>query len=264
MIAMLTSSFQSLPVLAKLFSVDMGIQWVGFTFAWIFRTEKFYDLTGSATFILLSYLSHSWSGNTFRQFINSHMVIGWACRLGLYLFLRILKDGKDKRFDQAKADPMKFFTFWTIQGVWVFVTLLPTLMLNNTKRDVPVGIRDYVGWGMWTVGMLFEVVADAQKSAFRASPDNEGKFITTGLWSLSRHPNYFGEILLWFGLYVSNSSVLRGWEQLAVLSPVFVHLLITRVSGIPLLEKAADKKWGGQAEYEIYKRNTPSLIPGLW
>ena len=92
----------------------------------------------------------------------------------------------------------------------------------------------------------------------------KGKFITSGLWSLSRHPNYFGEILLWFGLYVSNSSVFRGYEQLAVLSPVFVHLLITRLSGIPLLEKAADKKWGGQAAYELYKRNTPSLIPGLW
>ena len=91
----------------------------------------------------------------------------------------------------------------------------------------------------------------------------QGKFITSGLWSLSRHPNYFGEIMLWFGLYLSASSVFKGWQYLSVLSPVFVHLLITKLSGIPLLEQAGLKKWGHLPEYQNYLRNTPILVPFL-
>ena len=87
---------------------------------------------------------------------------------------------------------------WTLQGLWVFITLLPTLMLNESKNRRPVGLQDYVGWSMWAVGILFEAVADWQKTAFKADPANKGQFINTGLWSISRHPNYFGEILLWY------------------------------------------------------------------
>lgn len=246
---------------ASLLALDMGIQWVGWSVAALLKTEKFYDLAGSFTFILLSYLSHEGSRKTVRQFIQSHMIMAWAGRLGLYLFMRILKDGKDKRFNRAKEDPKEFFIFWTLQGVWVFVTLLPSLLLNNSTKDVAIGRRDYLGWTFWMVGMFFEVVADFQKTMFKNDPRNEGKFINTGLWAISRHPNYFGEILLWFGLYFSASSVFRGVEYLSVLSPVFVHLLITRISGIPLLEKAGLKKWGKLPEYQAYLLNIPSLIP---
>ena len=195
-----------------------------------------------------------------------------------------MKDGKDKRFDKVRDQPLRFLVFWLIQGLWVFVTLLPTLMLNESKRDRPLGAQDYIGWAIWAAGMVFEVTADLQKSAFRRDPANDvrlkfqlrkgyqfftvfsmfqGKFINTGLWSISRHPNYFGEISLWFGLYVSASSVFSGLEYLAVLSPVFVHLLITKVSGIPLLEKAALKKWGSLPQYKEYLKNTPVLVPFL-
>ena len=191
------------------------------------------------------------------------MVMAWACRLGMYLVTRIMKDGKDKRFDQIKHDPSKFFVAWTLQGLWVFVTMLPTLMLNESDRRQPIKTQDWIGWGMWAVGMAFEVIADYQKSQFRADPDNKGKFINTGLWSLSRHPNYFGEILLWSGLYISASSVFRGHQYLAVLSPIFVYLLITRVSGVPMLEQAGIEKWGHTQEYQDYLKNTPSLVPFL-
>ena len=87
--------------------------------------------------------------------------------------MRILKDGSDKRFDQARDSPVMFFKFWTIQGLWVFVTLLPTLILNSERRSVPVGLRDYIGWTMWGLGFLVEVVADMQKSIFKANPINE-------------------------------------------------------------------------------------------
>jgi len=245
----------------KILAVDMGIQWVAWGVSAALQTERFYDLTGSATFIALSYLSQQWSKGFSRQIIQSNMVMAWAFRLGSYLFIRILKDGKDKRFDNVRDNPGRFFSFWTIQGVWVFVTLLPTLMLNNQTNDKPIGKQDYLGWAMWATGMFFEVLADYQKTAFRNDPANQGKFITSGLWSLSRHPNYFGEILLWFGLYVSASSVFKGWQYLAVLSPVFVHLLITKLSGIPLLEKAGVKKWGHLPEYQNYLKNTPILVP---
>ncbi len=183
------------------------------------------------------------------------------CRLGLYLFIRILKDGRDKRFDKTRSKPMRFLVFWGIQGVWVFVTLFPTLLLNSLTRDPPIGARDYLGWSLWAVGMTFECLADFQKAMLRSNPANKNKFISSGLWSVSRHPNYFGEILLWFGLYVSASSAFRGLQYLSVLSPIFVHLLITRLSGVPLLEKDAEKKWGKSAEYKKYVAETPVLVP---
>jgi len=106
-------------------------------------------------------------------------------------------------------------------------------------------------------------VADRQKGQFSADPANKGRFISTGLWAKSRHPNYFGEILLWIGVAIIALPVLQGWQWVALISPVFVALLITRVSGVPHLEKKADTKWGGQADYEAYKKNTPVLIPKL-
>jgi len=245
----------------RLLYVSVGIQWVGCTFAVLLNTEKFYDLTGSLTFLLLSQLSYDSSIKSRRQTVQSWMVCAWAVRLGLFLFIRIMKDGEDKRFDKAKQNPSVMFKFWTIQGIWVFVTLLPTLLLNSSRRNPPIGTRDYIGWGIWTIGFIFEVVADAQKSIFRANPQNKGKFITSGLWSISRHPNYFGEISLWFGLYISSSSALSGLGYLSVLSPILVMLLITKLSGIPLLEAAGKKKWGEDPEYQRYLANTPSLIP---
>lgn len=247
----------------RLVIIDFGIQWVGCTLAVAFKTEKFYDLAGSLTFITMSLLSYEWSKNTWRQFIQSHMIVAWAARLGLFLFIRVIKDGKDSRFDDAKRQPLKFCAFWNLQGVWVIVTLLPTLLLNDSSRNPRLGVRDYVGWALWAIGMFFEVTADLQKTMFRNKPENKGKFIRSGLWAISRHPNYFGEILLWFGLYISASSVFRGWEFASVLSPIFIYLLITKVSGIPLLEKSADKKWGNLAEYQKYKRGTSILVPFL-
>jgi steroid 5-alpha reductase family enzyme len=128
-----------------------------------------------------------------------------------------------------------------------------------TRRDL--GIFALVGFLLWILGFGIEVIADRQKSKFRADPQNAGKFINTGLWSWSRHPNYFGEILLWIGVAVITIPVLSGWQWLTLISPIFVAILLTRVSGIPILESLADEKWGGQAEYENYKGKTSLLIP---
>jgi steroid 5-alpha reductase family enzyme len=161
------------------------------------------------------------------------------------------------------ANPSPFLKFFLVfTAFWIFITLLPTLMLNNENLgDRPLGMQDYIGWSLWIIGMAFEGIADLQKSMFRNDPKNEGKFITSGLWSISRHPNYFGEILLWFGLYIAASSVFKKWQYLAVMSPMAVLWLITKYSGIPILEGYGQEKWGKLAQYQNYVANTPVLVP---
>lgn len=255
--------------------IDFGIQWVVGGVSALFATERFYDLTGSATFLLLTYgglrLGGGGRASIFaaspRQLTTSAMICAWASRLGSFLFLRVLRAGEDVRFKDVKHDPKRFLIWWTIQGVWVFVTLLPSLILN-LKRDAGpsriLGMRDYVGWLIWVMGFLVEVLADRQKTLFRSNSDNAGRFITSGLWSVSRHPNYFGEMIMWAGIWLSSSSVMSGLELLSVFSPAFVAFLIARVSGIPMLERMADKRWGEEPAYVAYRDSTALLIPYLW
>lgn len=259
MLAIITDALSS--HLAQTFLTSMGIQWAGWAVASFFHTEKFYDLVGSLTFMLISHISHGQSKMTIRQNVHSWMIFAWACRLGTFLFMRVLKEGQDRRFDKARDSPGTFLVFWSIQGVWVWLTLLPSLVLNTTKRNPPVGARDYIGWTLWSLGFLMEVVADMQKSIFRADPKNEGKFISTGLWGISRHPNYFGEICLWFGIYLSCSTAFKGIQYFSVISPVFICFLLTRVSGVPLLEKSGMKRWGELPAYKKYLEDVPVLIP---
>lgn len=185
----------------------------------------------------------------------------WAGRLETFLYGRIRKAGKDDRFDDIKPSYIQFLNVWTIQGLWVTFTMAAALVAITSTNHKALDMLAIVGFLIWLLGFSIEVVADAQKSRFNANPENKGKFIQTGLWSRSRHPNYFGEIILWVGVAVIALPVLQGWQWMALISPVFVTLLLTRVSGIPLLEKKADQKWGGQDDYETYKKNTPVLIP---
>ncbi|XP_052806159.1 uncharacterized protein LOC128235385 [Mya arenaria] len=251
---------------AKAAGIDFGIQWSLWALASLLQTEKFYDLAGSGTFFYLAYQSLQW-GKTFytRQKVTSGMVMAWAARLGLFLFTRVLKEGKDSRFNGVRGNPGRFWVYWTIQGLWIFVTLLPVLVLNNKKEDKPLTYRDYAGWGLWTLGFLFESIADYQKSAFKANPDNAGKFITSGLWSTSRYPNYFGEICMWSGLFLTSSSAMTSAKEYAsVLSPLFVTFLLLKVSGVPIQEKQQAKRWGTNPDFIKYVKNTAKLIPFIW
>ncbi|XP_054720446.1 uncharacterized protein LOC129230080 [Uloborus diversus] len=251
--------------LLELAVYDFAIQYAVFIVSAFLKTEIFYDLTGSITFIVLSHMCISWNPErSLRQMIQSGMILTWAVRLGTFLFIRVIKSGKDRRFDKVRENPKRFFVYWTLQGMWIFITLLPTMMLLSRPDYSPFTIRDYLGFGLWAFGFTFEVVADFQKSVFCNIPENKGKYITTGLWSVSRHPNYLGEILLWFGLYFSASSTFRGKEMLTVLCPVFDMFLITRISGIPILEKHGLQKWGNDPKYISYVKDTSILIPYLW
>jgi steroid 5-alpha reductase family enzyme len=256
------SSFDGIPLFGLSVGLAFVIQWLAFVPAYLRQTEKFYDITGSLTYISIITLAVLFSPNIdARSIILWALVAVWAVRLGTFLFTRIQKAGKDDRFDELKPSFLRFLNAWTIQGLWVTFTAAAALVAITTTNRKELDALALVGLLIWIFGFAIEVFADLQKSRFSADPANKGKFIRTGLWSRSRHPNYFGEITLWVGVAIIALPVLQGWQWIALISPVFVALLITRVSGVPLLEAKADKKWGGQADYEEYKKQTPVLIP---
>ena len=251
-----------------LFAVGVGaaflIQWLAFIPAFKAQTEKFYDLTGALTYISITLLLVLLTpGVDARGLLLAAMVVAWAARLGSFLFRRVSRHGKDDRFDEIKPSFLRFLNTWTIQGLWVVLTAAAAWIAMTSATRVALDWWALAGFVVWAAGFGIEIVADNQKGRFKADPANEGKFISTGLWSKSRHPNYFGEIVLWIGVLLIAIPVLEGWQWVALLSPVFVALLLIKASGIPLLEKKADSKWGGQADYEAYKKNTPVLIPKL-
>jgi steroid 5-alpha reductase family enzyme len=253
-----------LPLFALAVGLAFLIQWLAFIPAFVKQTEKFFDLTGSLTYITVSTLAFIFNPvHDARSGLLYALVLIWAVRLGTFLFRRIQKAGKDDRFDEIKPNFLRFLNVWTIQGLWVTFTMAAALVAITSATHKGLGLFAVIGFLVWLAGFAIEVAADAQKGAFNADPKNKGRFISTGLWARSRHPNYFGEITLWVGVAIIALPVLQGWQWVALISPVFVTLLLTRVSGVPLLEAKADKKWGGQEDYEEYKKNTPVLIPRL-
>jgi steroid 5-alpha reductase family enzyme len=253
-----------LPVFALVVGLAFLIQWLVFIPAYWRQTEKFFDLTGSLTYITLSTLALLLSAEVDgRAILVWALVLIWAARLGTFLFRRIKREGKDDRFDEIKPSFIRFLNVWTIQALWVTFTLIAALITITTANRKELDLFALLGLLVWVFGFSMEAIADLQKSRFNADPKNQGQFIRTGLWSRSRHPNYFGEITLWIGVMIIALPVLQGWQWVALISPVFVTLLLTRVSGVPLLEKKADEKWGGQEDYETYKKTTPVLIPRL-
>jgi len=175
--------------------------------------------------------------------------------------MRIHTAGEDRRFREIKPSFARFLLTWTLQGLWVSFSVAAGLAVITSTVRVGLDAFAIVGFMVWLIGFAIEVIADRQKSAFNANPANKGKFIHTGLWAWSRHPNYFGEIVLWIGVAIIALPVLRGWQWATLISPIFIILLLTRISGVPLLEKRADEKWGGQPDYEAYKAGTSVLVP---
>jgi|TARA_B100001059_G_scaffold13513_2_gene10866 steroid 5-alpha reductase family enzyme len=243
------------------------IQWVAFIPAYMFQTEKFFDLTGSITyssvFIYCIYLATSGDLN-WGSLVISILVILWAGRLGTFLFTRIAKDGEDKRFRTIKPDIAQFFMTWTLQGMWVSLCSLCAITGIASDTGIIVNNIFYIGLVMFIGGFAIEIVADQQKTAFRAIPENRNKFITSGLWSKSRHPNYFGEIALWTGVAVMSFSSLSGIEYLTLISPIFTYLLLVKISGVRMLEGRGQKTWGDDEEYIAYMKNTPMVMIKFW
>ena len=238
------------------------IQWLVFIIAFIQKSERFFDLTGSLTYITLATVAVLLIPTIDRRAVLLLvLVVIWATRLGTFLFGRVLKQGKDDRFDEIKVSFTSFLMTWTLQGLWVTFTAAAAFAAITTANQRELGWPALIGFLVWVFGYFFELIADSQKNAFRGDPENKNKFIRTGLWAWSRHPNYFGEIVLWLGVAIIALPVLKGWALITLISPIWVIIQLTLISGVPMLEKKADKKWGGQQDYEAYKANTPSLIP---
>ncbi|MGY8919128.1 MAG: DUF1295 domain-containing protein [Flavobacteriales bacterium] len=256
-IAILTGSSSVITAVLLAFS----IQWVCFIPAFLLQTEKFYDLTGGITYITLIVFTVSVSGSVAAgSLIVAGCVVLWATRLGLFLFLRIKKDGEDKRFRTIKPSFTGFFMTWTLQGTWVSMCLLCVLTAISSSYGIVVNLIFYIGLFLFILGLLTEMVADSQKSVFRNDPKNKDLFITSGLWALSRHPNYLGELTLWVGVATMSFSSLSGLQYLTLISPVFIYILLIYISGVRMLEESGRKKWGHLEAYKGYINSTPKLF----
>ena len=237
------------------------IQWVSFIPAFIFQTEKFYDLTGSITYLTaVFYTLYVTGSNNLSDLIIVACVAVWAIRLGSFLFMRIHKAGEDRRFRTIKPNFTRFLMTWTLQGMWVSMCLLCVLTALSSYSGIVMNSIFFIGLLIFILGLSIEIIADYQKTVFRRNIENKDKFITTGLWSLSRHPNYFGEILLWTGVAVMSISSLQGLQYITLISPIFVYILLVYISGIRILEDQAKKKWGHLNSFKKYIKNTPRLF----
>ena len=239
------------------------IHWLFFIPAYLLKTEKFFDLTGSLTYIsIMVYVVYT-KNNLQEQLgsiILASLVILWAVRLGSFLFLRIKKAGEDKRFREIKTSFARFFLLWTISGMWVSFCSMCALTAIASNDGVIINNIFYIGLVTFIIGLSIEIIADSQKTKFRKDPNNKDKFINEGLWAKSRHPNYVGEITLWAGVAIMSFSSLEGSQYISLISPIFTYLLLVYVSGVPQLTASGQKKWGHLESYQDYIKNTPTLI----
>ena len=241
------------------------IHWLAFIPALIFKTEKFYDLTGSICYAFAAIYVYLQSYGIFLSlslFISLAILI-WTLRLGSFLLKRVMDAGEDKRFRTIKTNPTQFFMTFNLSALWVVICSLCALtaVSNGVLEVKPIF---YMGLLVFIIGFLIEVIADNQKTAFRAVPENANSFITTGLWSVSRHPNYFGEVTLWLGIAMMSLPYLEGVQYWTLISPIFSFVLIYFVSGVRMLEARANVKWGENKEYLDYVKKTPIFFPKIF
>ena len=251
--------FYGIPLFGLCAALAIGAQWLAFVPSYLSRTEHYYDLMGSITYISVTLFALIAAGNFDpRSMLIAAMVVIWAGRLGSFLFARVKAAGFDRRFSRMLDIPMQFFMTWTLQGLWVTVTLAAG-MAALTSDPVALGPLAVIGSIVWVIGFAIEVVADRQKTKFRE--ENKEGFITTGLWAWSRHPNYFGEIVLWIGIAIIAIPALSGWQWATMISPIFVVVLLTKISGVRMLEVSGKKRWGNNEAYQNYVASTSVLIP---
>ena len=239
-------------------------QWTLFIPAYLLQTEKFFDISGSINFIVITayiyYNSFLEYGFNLGNLILSLLIVIWAIRLGSFLFFRIKKDGEDKRFREIKPSPTKFFMTWTLQGTWISICSLCAITGMSSDKGMIINTLFYLGLVIFILGFTIEVIADYQKTKFRKNPKNKNHFITSGLWSYSRHPNYLGEISLWTGIAIISFSSLSDWQYVSLISPIFIYILLVHISGINFLESSSNKKWGHLKAYKEYIKKTPKLL----
>jgi len=238
-----------------------AVNWIVYIHSLVNQTEKYFDLTGSLTYISVTVLALVLGNNNeATSWIMAGLIFVWAGRLGSFLFRRISRDGHDGRFNRIRSNPLRLFETWTLQGLWVSLTALAAWTAITSIDEAPFNILTVIGLVVWVAGFGIEVRADSEKSAFKKDPANDGKFISTGIWAWSRHPNYFGEITLWTGMALIALPAFDGREFVALISPLFVLLLLAKISGVPALERRGLKRWGDDPAYQKYVAEVPVLI----
>ena len=262
-------SINGYPVLLYCVLISFTIHLIIFIPSAIMKNEKFYDFTGMIAYlsIIIFALQQKYiqiHSIDIYSLVLSLLISIWTLRLGIFLFYRVLKVGEDIRFKDVKNNALKFFVWFSISSLWVSLTTMAAMNVVTSKNYNQDLTLLCIGTIIWIIGFLFEIISDYQKIKFKNNASNKNKFIDSGLWSISRHPNYFGEIILWIGIYIITLPSSSGLEHLGIISPLFVIVLLNKVSGINLLEASADKRWGSSKEYQKYKKITPKLIPKLW
>jgi len=241
-------------------AISLAIQAAFFVVAATLRTDKVTDLSYGLTFVLIAAAllarSHAWSPP---QLVLAGMVAAWGVRLAGYLLFRIIHMGRDARFDGIRERFWPFFTFWLGQGVAVWVIMLPVTIWFGAPGAWTPWMS--LGGTVWALGLVIETVADAQKFAVKSRPGGGSQWMTTGVWKYSRHPNYFGELLCWWGVFLYVAGSFTGWQWAGGLGPMAITYILLRVTGIPTLEAAAQKKWGADPAYLAHVRRTSRLIP---
>ncbi len=242
--------------------ISFAIQIFFFLFAATFKTDKFTDLAYGISFVIIA-LYFLFTNNTYfpTQIAIALAVTVWGVRLATYLFIRILRIKKDTRFDERRENLLEFAKFWLLQAISIWVIMLPATLILSSNQSNLVQQLLIPGALIWALGFIIETIADWQKFTFKNKPENKNKWADTGLWKYSRHPNYFGEILCWWGVFVIALPYLEGVELLSIISPAYITILLLFVSGIPPLEKKHDEKYGDRADYREYKEKTSILIP---
>lgn len=242
--------------------VSIGINLLMFVPAFIYKTDKLTDVSYAVTFAVVALCGFRQSTHAGLHWLLLIMVLAWALRLGGFLLMRVRKKGKDRRFDETREHFLLFLRFWLLQGVSVFVIMLAALAAFN-QTDTRL-MFSWPGIMLFMAGLAIEVVADLQKFRFGRDPKHKGTWIDQGMWRASRHPNYLGEIAVWLGLYLAVlPSLTIGAALLALLSPLYIVVLLLFVSGVPILEKSAEEKWGDKREFVRYRSEVPVLIPTL-
>ena len=228
-----------------------------FAIAYGLQIDKVTDFAGTSNFLVLAIFTLWLSADfSFPKIIGSLMVALWSIRLGFYLSYRIIVWGEDHRFDEMRAKFWSFFGFWILQILWVFLTSLPLIYFNSLDGNINLDSIAYLGIGMFVVGFVIEAWADYNKFNHKL---NGKKWCNIGLWKYSRHPNYFGNIMLWFGIFIFCFNY--GAPLWTIIGPLWTAFLLLFVSGLPFLEASADKKYGNDPEYIKYKNETSILIP---
>ncbi|MFH2020649.1 MAG: DUF1295 domain-containing protein [archaeon] len=236
--------------------VCLGLQLGFFIFAAIFKTDKLTDLSYGLTFIVLALVMLFFNSLTTARIVAASMVVIWGVRIAGYLFVRILKMKKDARFDGIRENTLKFAGFWIMQAITILIIMLPIFAVFSI--DGRMGYVSYFGFFIWLFGLVYETKSDMQKYHFKLTKKG---FVKEGLWKYSRHPNYFGEILCWVGVFIFSVPFLSEFYWLSIISPIYITVLLVFVTGIPPLEKSHEIKYG--KEYVEYKKKTSMLIPWI-